>query len=70
MLTLMALPSVFGPVASVVSAVLALVAGLTFSRQKNVRPYDVDRELADLTLKVRRPWQYRAMRISRWMDGD
>lgn len=68
---MMSMPSLFGPVASVLAAVAALVSGLTLARKSHVQPpYDVEQRIADLTMKVRSPWKYRVSRVGRWMDGE
>jgi hypothetical protein len=71
---MMSLPAVLTPVAAVLAAVTALVTALvaTIARpsRSNLPTYhDPEQAIADLTLKVRRPWQYRAMKVARWMDG-
>jgi hypothetical protein len=71
---MMSLPAVLTPLAAVLAAVTALVTALvaTIARpsRSNLPTYhDPEQAIADLTLKVRRPWQYRAMKVARWMDG-
>jgi hypothetical protein len=69
---LMALPAVLTPVAAVLAALTALVTALTVGRssRSNLPTYhDPEQAGLDLTLKMRKPWQYRAMKVARWMDG-
>jgi hypothetical protein len=72
---LMALPAVLTPLAAVLAAVTALVTALvaTLGRpsRSNLPTYhDPEQAIADLTLKVRRPWVYRAKMADRWMRGE
>jgi hypothetical protein len=72
---MMSLPAVLTPVAAVLAAVTALVTALvaTIARpsRSNLPTYhDPEQAIADLTLKVRRPWQYRVRKVTRWMDGE
>jgi hypothetical protein len=71
---MMSLPAVLTPVAAVLAAVTALVTALVATIARPSRSHlptyhDPEQAIADLTLKVRRPWQYRAMKVARWMDG-
>lgn len=63
------LPPFLSPLAALL---FALIGALTMSRARrpNIQPYDVEDRIADLTLKVRSPWQYKARRLERWMRGE
>jgi hypothetical protein len=72
---MMSLPAVLTPVAAVLAAVTALVTALvaTFARpsRSNLPTYhDPEQAGLDLTLKVRKPWVYRAKMADRWMRGE
>jgi hypothetical protein len=72
---MMSLPAVLTPVAAVLAAVTALVTALvaTIARpsRSNLPTYhDPEQAIADLTLKVRKPWQYRVRQVERWMSGE
>jgi hypothetical protein len=72
---MMSLPAVLTPVAAVLAAVTALVTALvaTIARpsRSNLPTYhDPEQAIADLTLKVRKPWVYRATMVGRWFDGE
>jgi hypothetical protein len=72
---MMSLPAVLTPVAAVLAAVTALVTALvaTIARpsRSNLPTYhDPEQAIADLTLKVRRPWVYRMTMADRWMRGE
>jgi hypothetical protein len=71
---LMALPAVLTPLAAVLAALTALVTALATvarpSRSHLPTYHDPEQAIADLTLKVRRPWVYRATMVGRWFDGE
>jgi hypothetical protein len=52
------------------AAIAAVVGVVTFRRHREPREHDVEREIADLTLKVRSPWQYRLEQVKRWMERN
>lgn len=53
------------PFASELAAALVAALAVLFAvKRRPARLYDVEREIADLTLKVRKPWTYRARK---WM---
>jgi hypothetical protein len=57
-----------------VAALIAAIAVLLMVRTRRVvhaQPFDhTEQAIADLTLKVRRPWTYRAKIVGRWFDGE
>jgi hypothetical protein len=70
---MMSLPAVLTPLAAVLAALTALITALTVGRssRSNLPTYhDPEQAIADLTLKVRRPWVYRATMMGRWFDGE
>jgi hypothetical protein len=71
---MMSLPAVLTPVAAVLAALTALVTALATvgrpSRSHLPTYHDPEQAIADLTLKVRRPWVYRAKIVDRWMRGE
>jgi hypothetical protein len=71
---MMSLPAVLTPVAAVLAAVTALVTALATvgrsSRSHLPTYHDPEQAIADLTLKVRRPWVYRMTMADRWMRGE
>jgi hypothetical protein len=71
---MMSLPAVLTPLAAVLAALTALVTALATvgrSSRSNLPTYhDPEQAIADLTLKVRRPWVYRMTMADRWMRGE
>ena len=71
MVTLISLPAFLTPLASLLMALFGALGVARLRRHQHIaRPHDWQREVADITLKVRRPWAYRVQKVTRWMDGE